>query len=89
MKGRERRRGVSCESPRNTLDEPQACELEARFVKVSSFQTYLVTWALASHFTSSAPHLYKYADCNTYLTGSRRKWNELTYISTWPMVGAQ
>lgn len=56
MKGREGR-GVSWESPRNILDEPKARELETRFVKVSSIQTYLVTWAVGKSlhlFSSSA-----------------------------------
>lgn len=39
-------RAVTWEGPRNTLDEPKACELEGGFVKVGSFQTYCVTLGL-------------------------------------------
>lgn len=62
MKGREGR-GVSWESPRNILDEPKACELEAGFVNVSSTQAYLVTWALGKSlhlFSSSAVQVCGY-----------------------------
>lgn len=45
VKGREWR-AVTWESPRNTADEPKACELEGGFVKVSSIQTYRVTLGL-------------------------------------------